>query len=69
MTEAKTPAADAAPKKAKTPAADAVRVRVIKKGDGKIHDGAGDRYAKGDEFEIGLNIAASLEDAGLVDVL
>lgn len=46
-----------------------VRVRVIKKGDGRVHDGKGGKYAKGDEFEASPEAAAALEDAGLVDTL
>lgn len=72
MTEAQATAAEAAPKKPKATAAEAadtVRVRVIKKGDGRIHDGQGGRYAKGAEFDTSPDIAVGLEDSGLVDVL
>ena len=61
MTEAKTPAAK--------PAADTAKCRVLKKGDGKVHKGNGEKYKKGEEFEIASDIAIRLEDAGLVDLL
>lgn len=50
-------------------ASKSVRVRVLKKGDGKVHKGNGDKYAKGDEFDLDGEIATALEDAGLVDTL
>lgn len=57
------------------PVSDLVRVRVLKRGDGKISTGVHDNkggdmlYEQGEEFEVLESVAKELEDRDFVEIL